>query len=167
MPIACTAPSDPLLLDADQLYALSTERLVRVGLEDFQSKRVTRVVREEELLRAEVEDAESGMILTTEVSRDTDGTLLVACPCERDEALCRHAVAARAAFLAGNGRALLADDMGLGKTLQAITAAIWLHTQAGAERVPAVHEAALWVYAEALPRGWIDAAPAVASRSGE
>lgn len=94
MPIACTAPSDPLLLDADQLYALATERVVHAGLDDFQSKRVTRVVREEELLWAEVEDAESGVILTTEVSRDTDGTLLVACPCERDEALCRHAVAA-------------------------------------------------------------------------
>ena len=38
------------------------------------------------------------------------------------------------AFLAGNGRALLADDMGLGKTLQAIAAAVWLKTHAGAER---------------------------------
>lgn len=38
------------------------------------------------------------------------------------------------AFLAGNGRAMLADDMGLGKTLQAIAAAMWLkqHEAVGA-----------------------------------
>jgi superfamily II DNA or RNA helicase len=39
------------------------------------------------------------------------------------------------AFLAANGRALLADDMGLGKTLQAIAAATFLNRQAGVERV--------------------------------
>ncbi|MCB1929687.1 MAG: SWIM zinc finger family protein [Rhodocyclaceae bacterium] len=48
-----------------------------------------------------------------------------------------------AAFLAGNGRALLADDMGLGKTLQAISAAVWLHRHAGAERVLIVCPASL------------------------
>jgi superfamily II DNA or RNA helicase len=47
------------------------------------------------------------------------------------------------AFLAGNGRALLADDMGLGKTLQAISAAVWLHRHAGAERVLIVCPASL------------------------
>lgn len=46
-------------------------------------------------------------------------------------------------FLAGNGRALLADDMGLGKTLQAIAAAVWLHREAGAERVLIVCPASL------------------------
>ncbi len=35
------------------------------------------------------------------------------------------------AFLAANGRALLADDMGLGKTLQAISAATWLQRHEG------------------------------------
>ena len=39
------------------------------------------------------------------------------------------------AFLAGNGRALLADDMGLGKTLQAISAAVWLKQNEGVEKV--------------------------------
>ena len=39
------------------------------------------------------------------------------------------------AFLAGNGRALLADDMGLGKTLQAIAAATWLQRNAAVEKV--------------------------------
>ncbi|OQX30368.1 MAG: helicase [Candidatus Sedimenticola endophacoides] len=39
------------------------------------------------------------------------------------------------AFLAANGRALLADDMGLGKTLQSIAAARWLHDHAGARRI--------------------------------
>ena len=39
------------------------------------------------------------------------------------------------AFLAANGRALLADDMGLGKTLQAIAAATIMRGQAGVERV--------------------------------
>ena len=48
-----------------------------------------------------------------------------------------------AAFLAGNGRALLADDMGLGKTLQAITAAYWLHRHARVERVLVVCPASL------------------------
>lgn len=48
-----------------------------------------------------------------------------------------------AAFLAANGRALLADDMGLGKTLQAITAAYWLHKQAGVNRVLIVCPASL------------------------
>ena len=38
------------------------------------------------------------------------------------------------AFLAGNGRALLADDMGLGKTLQAIGAAVWLNQHEGVKR---------------------------------
>ncbi len=47
------------------------------------------------------------------------------------------------AFLAGNGRALLADDMGLGKTLQAIAAATWLREQAEAERVLIVCPASL------------------------
>ncbi|MGB0714155.1 MAG: SNF2-related protein, partial [Gammaproteobacteria bacterium] len=42
---------------------------------------------------------------------------------------------AGAAFLAANGRALLADDMGLGKTLQSIAAARWLHDHAGARRI--------------------------------
>ncbi len=48
-----------------------------------------------------------------------------------------------AAFLAANGRALLADDMGLGKTLQAITAATWLKENAQAERVLIVCPASL------------------------
>lgn len=38
------------------------------------------------------------------------------------------------AFLAANGRALLADDMGLGKTLQAIAAGTWLIHHAGVRR---------------------------------
>jgi superfamily II DNA or RNA helicase len=47
------------------------------------------------------------------------------------------------AFLAGNGRALLADDMGLGKTLQAIAAATWLRQEAEAERVLIICPASL------------------------
>lgn len=47
------------------------------------------------------------------------------------------------AFLAANGRALLADDMGLGKTLQAIAAARWLHQHARVERVLIVCPASL------------------------
>jgi len=94
------AATDPLHLDTDQLYSLTAEKAVHAGLDDFKSKRVTRVVREKELLWAEVEDAGSGELLTVEVSRDADGTLLVACPCERGEALCRHAVAALFAWRA-------------------------------------------------------------------
>jgi superfamily II DNA or RNA helicase len=48
-----------------------------------------------------------------------------------------------AAFLAANGRALLADDMGLGKTLQAISAATWLRENADAERILVVCPASL------------------------
>ncbi len=47
------------------------------------------------------------------------------------------------AFLAANGRALLADDMGLGKTLQAIAAASWLHKHDHVERVLIVCPASL------------------------
>ena len=47
------------------------------------------------------------------------------------------------AFLAANGRALLADDMGLGKTLQAIAAAAWLHLHAEAARILVVCPASL------------------------
>ncbi len=47
------------------------------------------------------------------------------------------------AFLAANGRALLADDMGLGKTLQAIAAARWLYDQADARRILVVCPASL------------------------
>ncbi|HPE61011.1 MAG TPA: DEAD/DEAH box helicase [Thiolinea sp.] len=47
------------------------------------------------------------------------------------------------AFLAANGRALLADDMGLGKTLQAIAAATWLYQHAQARRILVVCPASL------------------------
>jgi len=47
------------------------------------------------------------------------------------------------AFLAANGRALLADDMGLGKTLQAIAAATWLAREQGVARVLVVCPASL------------------------
>jgi superfamily II DNA or RNA helicase len=47
------------------------------------------------------------------------------------------------AFLAANGRALLADDMGLGKTLQAIGAAAWLREQEAVVRVLVVCPASL------------------------
>ena len=47
------------------------------------------------------------------------------------------------AFLAANGRALLADDMGLGKTLQAISAAAWLHSHAEVERILVICPASL------------------------
>jgi superfamily II DNA or RNA helicase len=47
------------------------------------------------------------------------------------------------AFLAANGRALLADDMGLGKTLQAIAAASWLQNNAQARRILVVCPASL------------------------
>ena len=47
------------------------------------------------------------------------------------------------AFLAANGRALLADDMGLGKTLQAIAAAPWLQEHAEVERILVVCPASL------------------------
>jgi superfamily II DNA or RNA helicase len=47
------------------------------------------------------------------------------------------------AFLAGNGRALLADDMGLGKTLQAIAAASWLRQQGEVARALVVCPASL------------------------
>ena len=47
------------------------------------------------------------------------------------------------AFLAANGRALLADDMGLGKTLQAIAAASWLHQNARVDRILIVCPASL------------------------
>ncbi|WP_159084125.1 DEAD/DEAH box helicase [Saccharobesus litoralis] len=39
------------------------------------------------------------------------------------------------AFLAANGRALLADDMGLGKTLQSIAAAQWLINSANVDKI--------------------------------
>ncbi len=47
------------------------------------------------------------------------------------------------AFLASNGRALLADDMGLGKTLQSITAAFWLHRYQNAQKVLIICPASL------------------------
>ncbi len=47
------------------------------------------------------------------------------------------------AFLAANGRGLLADDMGLGKTLQSIAAASWLMKNAGVERVLIICPASL------------------------
>jgi superfamily II DNA or RNA helicase len=47
------------------------------------------------------------------------------------------------AFLASNGRAVLADDMGLGKTLQAIAAATWLMREAFVRRVCIVCPASL------------------------
>jgi len=47
------------------------------------------------------------------------------------------------AFLAANGRGLLADDMGLGKTLQAIAAATWLTTHEGVQRTLIVCPASL------------------------
>ncbi len=48
-----------------------------------------------------------------------------------------------AAFLAANGRALLADDMGLGKTLQAIAAALWLRDHAQTKRILVICPASL------------------------
>ncbi|MBL4941439.1 MAG: DEAD/DEAH box helicase [Colwellia sp.] len=47
------------------------------------------------------------------------------------------------AFLAANGRALLADDMGLGKTLQAIAASTWLINHEKVQRVLIVCPASL------------------------
>ncbi len=47
------------------------------------------------------------------------------------------------AFLAANGRGLLADDMGLGKTLQSIAAATWLIKNSGVERVLIICPASL------------------------
>ena len=47
------------------------------------------------------------------------------------------------AFLAANGRALLADDMGLGKTLQAVSASSWLMKHAAVERVLVICPASL------------------------
>ncbi len=47
------------------------------------------------------------------------------------------------AFLAANGRGLLADDMGLGKTLQSIAAASWLMKNSEVERVLIVCPASL------------------------
>ncbi|MFZ4738007.1 MAG: SNF2-related protein [Bradymonadia bacterium] len=47
------------------------------------------------------------------------------------------------AFLAANGRAVLADDMGLGKTLQAIAAAAWLMENGGLARVLVICPASL------------------------
>lgn len=47
------------------------------------------------------------------------------------------------AFLAANGRGLLADDMGLGKTLQALAAAIWLERNAEVTRTLVVCPASL------------------------
>ncbi|NQZ11251.1 MAG: DEAD/DEAH box helicase, partial [Algicola sp.] len=47
------------------------------------------------------------------------------------------------AFLAANGRGLLADDMGLGKTLQAIAGAMWLTHNSGAKKVLIVCPASL------------------------
>ena len=47
------------------------------------------------------------------------------------------------AFLAANGRALLADDMGLGKTLQAISATTWLMQHTGVKRTLIICPASL------------------------
>lgn len=47
------------------------------------------------------------------------------------------------AFLASNGRALLADDMGLGKTLQSISAAFWLHRYQNVQKVLIICPASL------------------------
>ncbi len=47
------------------------------------------------------------------------------------------------AFLAANGRGLLADDMGLGKTLQSIAASSWLMKNSGVERILIVCPASL------------------------
>ncbi len=47
------------------------------------------------------------------------------------------------AFLAANGRALLADDMGLRKTLQAMGASSWLMKNSGVERVLIICPASL------------------------
>jgi len=47
------------------------------------------------------------------------------------------------AFLAANGRALLADDMGLGKTLQAIAASTWLINHEKVQRILIVCPASL------------------------
>jgi superfamily II DNA or RNA helicase len=91
---------DPFLYDAEDLQGLAGEAVVRRGLAWFKENRVVELDREEDRLRAEVEDPRSDVPLLMELTYDPAGNLAVRCACEEAAAgfACSHAVAALLAY---------------------------------------------------------------------
>ncbi len=86
---------DPFTLDHDQLHALAAADLVRAGLRHAKDNRVTELTVDGDCLRADVEDEETGDVVSLELSFDGEGHLVTLCDCGiPPETACVHALAA-------------------------------------------------------------------------
>lgn len=97
---------DPFVINANRLHQLAPEAMVRDGVDDFKDKRVTDVTREGDIVFADVEDADSGELLSLTVALNEAGFPIVGCACKGDAGLCRHSVAALVAYAADREREL-------------------------------------------------------------
>ncbi|WP_242467420.1 DEAD/DEAH box helicase [Thiocapsa imhoffii] len=93
------------MLDTEQIEALASSAVVRLGLRYASEYRVVALERMEAGLYARVEDGETEEKLALEIVRHRDGRLLAACECDEAtlDTLCVHAIAALFAYSKGQG----------------------------------------------------------------
>ncbi len=120
--------NDRFIFDIDELRELAEESVLRDGLKDFKNSCVIGAEPEEEVLRAQVEDAGSEDALYLAIDYDGDGNLRLECDCGRDDGkLCRHGVAALFSYSSRTGtpkELLSAEQAALEERMQSARAEV-------------------------------------------
>lgn len=128
-----TIDQDPFFYDTDRLHNLTTDTVVKQGLEYFKENRVIDLDWDQTRLWAQVEGSNPEEPYSVELRRNDKGELWVSCPCTNGtEPVCKHAVAALYRYAAE----VSADREDL---VSAVDSAIEERTQRGRTEVKVQH----------------------------
>ncbi|WNV05939.1 DEAD/DEAH box helicase [Candidatus Methylospira mobilis] len=104
--------NDYFLYDTERLYSIASGEQVKEGLAYFNENRVIALEKENNRLIAQVEDADDE-VCWVELSAGSDGALSFGCDCNREQRVCRHAIAALYRYADQYGQ----DDAALGSAV--------------------------------------------------
>lgn len=86
--------NDLFLYDSERLHTIASDDTVKQGLAYFTENRVFALDVQNNVLTAQVEDADINEPCWVELTQNEDNDLLVSCDCSVQQEVCKHAIAA-------------------------------------------------------------------------
>ncbi|MDD5319588.1 MAG: SNF2-related protein [Methylococcales bacterium] len=86
--------NDLFLYDTERLQTIASDDTVKQGLAYFSENRVFALDIQDNVLTAQVEDADTNEPYWVELTHDDGSDLLVSCDCPQQDGVCKHAIAA-------------------------------------------------------------------------
>jgi hypothetical protein len=105
--------NDFFLYDTERLLSIASSEQVKQGLAHFSENRVIALEKENDRLVAQVEDADDEQVYWVELTSGGNDNLIFSCDCNREQHVCRHAIAALYRYADQYGQ----DDAALGSAV--------------------------------------------------